>query len=164
MTENQIVSAKNDNRLLLSKTVPRQVWDRDRKRALARDILGLLAWNNYSLQWRHNKRDVVSNYRPLDYLLHCLFRRRWKKISKLRLTGLCEGNPPVAGGFPSQRASNGGNVSIWWHYHGESPCTKTDPSNIERHSSNMPNPISVRVLPSSPFLPFSIRTPFVCRV
>ena len=33
-TENQIVSAKNDDRLSLSKTVPRQVWDRDRKRAL----------------------------------------------------------------------------------------------------------------------------------
>ena len=33
-TENQIVSAKNDNRVLLSKTVLRLVWDRDRKRAL----------------------------------------------------------------------------------------------------------------------------------
>ena len=36
--ENQIVSAKNDNRLLLSKTVLRQVSDRDRKRALAEYI------------------------------------------------------------------------------------------------------------------------------
>ena len=26
---------------------------------------------------------------------------RSKKTSKLRITGLCEGNPPVAGGFPS---------------------------------------------------------------
>ena len=32
-----------------------------------------------------------------------------KKISKLRVTGLCEGNPPVNGGFPSQRASNAEN-------------------------------------------------------
>ena len=28
-------------------------------------------------------------------------RRRSNKTSKLRLTGLCEGNPPVTGGFPS---------------------------------------------------------------
>ena len=26
-------------------------------------------------------------------------------------------NLPVIGGFPSQRASNAGNVSIWWRYH-----------------------------------------------
>ena len=32
----------------------------------------------------------------------------------LRGTGLCERNPPVAGGFPSQRASYAENVSIWW--------------------------------------------------
>ena len=35
-----------------------------------------------------------------------LFRRRSKKTWKLRVTGLCEGNPPVTGGFPSQRANN----------------------------------------------------------
>ena len=28
------------------------------------------------------------------------FRHRLKKISKLRVTGLCEGNPPVTAGFP----------------------------------------------------------------
>ena len=31
---------------------------------------------------------------------------------KLRLTGLCEGNPPVTDGFPSQRASNADIVSM----------------------------------------------------
>ena len=35
-----------------------------------------------------------------------LFRHRLKKTLKLRVTGLCEGNPPVTGGFPSHRASN----------------------------------------------------------
>ena len=45
-------------------------------------------------------------------------RRRSKKISKLRVTGLCEANSPVTGEFPTQRASNGENVSIWWHHHG----------------------------------------------
>ena len=35
-----------------------------------------------------------------------------KKTSKLRVTGLCEGNSPVAGEFPTQRASNAEKVSI----------------------------------------------------
>ena len=46
-----------------------------------------------------------------------LFRRRPKKTSKFRVNGLCEGNSPVTGGFPSQRASNAGNFSIWWRHH-----------------------------------------------
>ena len=44
-----------------------------------------------SLQWRHNGHDSVSNHQPHDCLLNRLFRRRSKKISKLRVTGLCEG-------------------------------------------------------------------------
>ena len=58
-----------------------------------------------TLWWRHNRRDAVSNHQPHDCFLNCLFRSRSHKISKFRVTGLCEGNPPVAGGFPSQRAS-----------------------------------------------------------
>ena len=42
----------------------------------------------------------------LECLLNHLFRRRSKKMSKPRRTGLCEGNPPVTGGFLSQRASD----------------------------------------------------------
>ena len=41
-----------------------------------------------------------------DCLLNRLFRRRSKKTSKPRVTGLCEGNSPVTGESPSQRASN----------------------------------------------------------
>ena len=44
-------------------------------------------------------------------------RRRSKKTSKLCVTGLCEGNLPVTGEFPSQRASDAENVSIWWRHH-----------------------------------------------
>ena len=51
-----------------------------------------------------------------------LFRRRSKKTSKLRVTGLCAGNSPVAGEFPAQMASNAENVSIWWRHHVHS-CT-----------------------------------------
>ena len=68
----------------------------------------------YSLQWRHNERDGVSNQHRLDCLLNRLFRRRPKKTSKLRVTGLCDGNPPVTDRFSLQRASNSENVSIWF--------------------------------------------------
>ena len=44
-----------------------------------------------ALLWRHNDRDDVSNHQPHDCLLNRLFRRRSKKTSKLRVTGLCEG-------------------------------------------------------------------------
>ena len=43
-----------------------------------------------------------------------LFKRRSKKTSTLRVTGLCEGNSPMTGEFPTQRASNAKNISIWW--------------------------------------------------
>ena len=63
------------------------------------------------LQWRHNEPDGVSNHQPHDCLLNRLFRRRSKKTLKLRVTGLCEGNSPVTGEFPAQRASNTENFS-----------------------------------------------------
>ena len=69
------------------------------------------------LQWHHNERDGISNHRPHYCLLNCLFSRRSKKTSKLCVTGLCEGNSPVTGEFPTQRVSNAENVSIWWHHH-----------------------------------------------
>ena len=73
------------------------------------------------LHWRHDERGGVSNHQPRDCLLKRLFRRRPKKTSKLRVTGLCMGNSPVTGEFPVQKASNAGNVSIWWRHHAQ--CT-----------------------------------------
>ena len=70
-----------------------------------------------SLQWRHSEHDGLSNHQPYGCFLNHLFRRRSKKTSKLRVTGLCEGNSPVTGEFPSQRASIAKNVSIWWRHH-----------------------------------------------
>ena len=46
-----------------------------------------------SLQRRHNGHDDAINHLRLDCLFNVLFRRR----SKLRVTGLCWGNPPVTG-------------------------------------------------------------------
>ena len=48
----------------------------------------------FTLHWRHNDYDGVSNHQPRGCLLKRLFRRRSKKTSKLRVTGLCVGNSP----------------------------------------------------------------------
>ena len=42
-----------------------------------------------------------------------------KKTSKLRVTGLCEGDSPGTGEFPAERASNAENDSTWWRHHGK---------------------------------------------
>ena len=47
-----------------------------------------------TLQWLHNDHDGVSNHQPHGCLLNHLFRRRSKKTSKLRVTGLWVGNSP----------------------------------------------------------------------
>ena len=69
-----------------------------------------------SLHWRHNGRDCVSNYQPHECFLKRLFRRRSKKTSKLRVTGLCVGISPVTGEFPTQMDSIAEKVSIWWRH------------------------------------------------
>ena len=58
-----------------------------------------------TLQWRHNKRACISNDVHHDCLLNRLLRRRSKKTSKLRVTGLCGENSPANGKFPAHRAS-----------------------------------------------------------
>ena len=54
---------------------------------------------------------------PASPLFDQLFRRRSKKTSKLRVTGLYGGNSAVIGEFPAQMASNAENASIWWRHH-----------------------------------------------
>ena len=41
-----------------------------------------------------------------------------RKTSKFRVTSRYEGNSPVTGEFPIQRASKAENVSIWWRHYG----------------------------------------------
>ena len=68
--------------------------------------LNSLLINHYPpipLEWSHNGRDSVSNHQPDDCLFNRLFRRRSKKTSKLRVTGLCAGNSPGTDEFPAQR-------------------------------------------------------------
>ena len=86
-------------------------------------------YTSVTLQWRHNGRGCISNHQPNGCLLNRLFRRRWKKTSKLRVTdvGVCVcvfgggggGGGVHRGGFPAQRASNAENISIWWRHHAD---------------------------------------------
>ena len=67
------------------------------------------------LRWRHmNIMTPKSPATPL-FVQH-FFMRALKKTSNLRVTWLCEGNPLVTGGFPSQRACNAENISISWRH------------------------------------------------
>ena len=51
-------------------------------------------WDIVTLHWRHNDHGGISNHQPHGCLLNRLFRRRSKKTSKLRVTGLCAGKSP----------------------------------------------------------------------
>ena len=83
----------------------------------SRGVIATTSPSSGTLHWRHNGHGGVSNHQPHDCLLSRLFRRRSKKASKLRVTGLCVRNSPGTGEFPAQMASNAENVSIWWRHH-----------------------------------------------
>ena len=97
-----------DNRAALIQIMAGVHYQNQRWLSLMTRCNGLLR----SSLWCHNGHDGVSNHQPPDCLLSRLFRRKSKKISKLRVTGLCEGNSTVTGEFPAQRASNAENVSF----------------------------------------------------
>ena len=68
--------------------------DRDEVKMDLYDIYVGSCISSDSLHWRHNDHDSVSNHQPRGCLLNCLFRRRSKKTSELRVTGLCVVNSP----------------------------------------------------------------------
>ena len=80
----------------------------------------------------------MSNHQPHHYLLKRLFRCWSKETSKLRVTGLCEGNSPVTGEFPAQRANNAENVSIWWRHHETIIWTDDDADQDHDEFKHMP--------------------------
>ena len=80
-----------------------------------------------TLEWRHNERDGFSNPRYIDCLLNRLIGHRSKATPKLCVISLCEGNPPVTDGVPSQRANNNGKyfhlmTSSWPRAVQSQPC------------------------------------------
>ena len=73
-----------------------------------------------------------------------------KNTPKLRLTGLRGGNPPITGRFPSQRASNGENISIWWRHHMIIICSIQFNTNVaanhpvaQKHTRKHLGPVSI---------------------
>ena len=58
------------------------------------DVTTGCPYSDSSLRWRHNDHDCGSYYQPHGCLLNRLFRRKSKKTSKHRVTGLCVGNSP----------------------------------------------------------------------
>ena len=94
-----------------------------------------------ALRWRNNRRDSVSIQQPYDCLLNRLFRRRWKKTSKLRVTGLCAWNSPETGEFHAQMASNAEHVSIWWRHHGYPSRRANNAKKLQYHGSVMKSKI-----------------------
>ena len=66
-----------------------------------------------------HERNDVSNYRLFD----CLFNNMFNPTSKKTSLALCEGNPPVTGGFSSQWTNNVESVSKSWRL--PLPCVNT---------------------------------------
>ena len=92
-----------------------------------------------SILWRHNGHSGVSNHQPCNSLLNLVLRRRSKKTLKLRVTGLCAGNSPVAGEFSPQMASKSANVSIWWRHHDN---LGPGEGGVSLHIASYPNEVS----------------------
>ena len=55
---------------------------------------------------------MASQITSLTILYSTVYSDRSKKTSTFRVTGLCEGNSPVTGEFPSQKASDAEKASI----------------------------------------------------
>ena len=66
---------------------------------------------NTAINWCYNEHDGVSNHQHLVYSTVCSGVDQSKPQSSMW--------PLVTGGFPSQRASNAENVSIWWRHIGQ---------------------------------------------
>ena len=71
----------------------------------------------FSLQWRHNVCDGVSNLQPRDCSLNRLFKAQIKEIFKALRHWPWWGEFTGDLWIPAQRASNAENVSIWWRHH-----------------------------------------------
>ena len=70
----------------------------------------------YITMWSHEGHGI-SYHQKVDCLFNCFFWLTSKKISEPVLLTLCEGNPPVTSGTPSQRASNMVTFSMSWRHH-----------------------------------------------
>ena len=119
-----------------------------------------------SLQWcRMSVIDHPITGHCSQRFTSCLFSSlRWlipKKNHTSALLALCGGNPPLTGGFPSQRTNNAENVSIPWLHH-DYPDSKVHGANIWRLPGSCrpqlgPMSLVIRVLQSSLLLALDTR-------
>ena len=75
-------------------------------------IIGCLL-TAFSLHHVTNDCQGVSNYWSIECLFSSLLRLTTKKYLRCVLLSLCEGNPPVTSGFPTQRDCNAEYGSSW---------------------------------------------------
>ena len=68
-----------------------------------------------TINYTYHYNDVIMNAMTLQITGVSIIYS--KKISKLHVTGLWQGNSPMTGEFPALRASNVDNFSIWWRHH-----------------------------------------------
>ena len=115
------------------------------------DVTSLLCFWHSIWQTRFNKSYnnwrvsiIMKSYEWYYWQLNCLFNslyRLTKKTLKLcKLLALCEGNPLVTSGFPSQRASNIENFFMSWRHPVDGTLLNIAFYSLFRH----PGPSSVR--------------------
>ena len=91
--------------------------------------LGHIPWASFTHYSDVITGAIASQITSLMIVSSFFFRRRSKKTSKLRVTGLCAGT----GEFPEQMASNAENVSIWWRHH----ATKSNKTSMKSRAWNV---------------------------
>ena len=84
-------------------------------------------------------RTMASQITSLTIVYSTIYSGADKKTLKLCVTGLCEGNSPVTGEFPAQRASNAENVSIRWRHHGVSRVPRSQRQNVKLREAKVKN-------------------------
>ena len=97
-------------------------------RAIASQITGVSIVCSSADQRKHQSshyRDVImstmaSQITSFMLVYSTVYSRVDQRKYQLRVTGFWEGNSPVTGEFPAQRASDAENVSIWWRHHAAS--------------------------------------------
>ena len=71
--------------------------------------------------WRHYSDVIMSAVAPQITSFRIVYspflQAQIKRNIKAPRHWPCEGNSPVTGEFPAQRASNAENISIWWRPH-----------------------------------------------
>ena len=82
------------------------------------ELIKFLSHCSFVTQWYYG--DVTMNamaYQTTGVIAQSFVQAQIKDGSKTPRHWPMWGNPPMTGGFPSQRASNAENFSVWWRHH-----------------------------------------------